>query len=84
VPIKDIDVSQRYYKVGTKKAGNLLDDHLHLDRPMLLPMTQCPKCGQWLRDYDGMGVLAHDECGYCSHPSSMGGICDFCGEEIGK
>ena len=31
MPIKDIDVSQRYYKVGTKKAGNLLDDHLYLD-----------------------------------------------------
>jgi len=35
---------------------------------------KCPKCGQWLIDYDGMGVLAHDECGYCSHPSSMGGM----------
>jgi primosomal protein N' len=43
--------------------------------------TQCPNCGAWVADFDGWGVLAHGECGYCSHPSSTGGVCDICGIE---
>lgn len=44
------------------------------------PQTQCPKCGAWLDDHDGFGVLAHGKCGYCSHPSSLDGVCGICGK----
>jgi len=44
-----------------------------------IPQTQCPKCGAWVDDYDGFGVLAHPECGYCCHPSSTNGVCGICG-----
>ena len=50
----------------------------------------CPKCGAWVEDLDGFGVLAHyapmpDACGYCSHPSrdgdGHGGMkCGICGD----
>lgn len=48
--------------------------------------TQCPKCGEWEDDEDGFGVLSHigegyrKPCGYCSHPSSDGGVCGICGK----
>lgn len=35
-------------------------------------MSVCPSCGTEVEDLDGFGVLAHDECGYCSHPSMTG------------
>ncbi len=44
----------------------------------------CPKCGAWVPDFDGFGVLAHirpvhpDGCGYCSHPSRDDGVCGIC------
>lgn len=44
------------------------------------PQTQCPKCGHWVDDHDGFGVLAHGTCGFCSHPSTLDGICGICGE----
>lgn len=40
--------------------------------------TRCPKCGAWLPDCDGLGVLRHEACGYCSHASVTGGVCDLC------
>ncbi len=46
------------------------------------PRTQCPKCGAWLEDFDGFGVVAHKECGYCCHPSGQGDTCDVCGGDI--
>lgn len=45
--------------------------------------SACPKCGAWVPDYDGFGVLAHlgpTGCGYCSHPSRDDGKCGICGE----
>lgn len=52
------------------------------------PKTQCPKCGEWIEDMDGFGVLAHKACGYCSHPSQDGDgegdfICGICGQKVG-
>ena len=49
-----------------------------------VPQTQCPKCGAWVDDYDGFGVLAHSECGYCCHPSASGSplTCGICGAVI--
>ncbi len=32
--------------------------------------SMCPKCSGWVADYDGFGVLRHEACGYCAHPSS--------------
>jgi hypothetical protein len=42
--------------------------------------TQCPMCGEWAVDLDGFGVLTHDACGFCAHPSITGHTCDSCGE----
>lgn len=49
-----------------------------------IPQTQCPKCGDWLDDLDGFGVLRHAACGYCAHPSGTvlndgSEQCDVCG-----
>ena len=44
-----------------------------------VPMMQCPQCEEWMEDMDGYGCLAHDACGYCSHPSITGDTCDICG-----
>lgn len=43
--------------------------------------TQCPKCGEWIEDFDGFGVLRHEKCGYCAHPSRDGGVCTICGDD---
>lgn len=59
-----------------------------LDDPSM-PLAPCPKCGAWVEDHDGFGVLAHikpayaDGCGHCSHPSRDGDghggwICGIC------
>lgn len=45
------------------------------------PESQCPKCGEWVEDLDGFGVLHHPACGYCSHPSRTDGVCDLCGDQ---
>lgn len=42
------------------------------------PTMTCPKCMATLPDFDGFGVLAHDACGYCTHPSLSGGVCEIC------
>jgi hypothetical protein len=47
------------------------------------PQTQCPKCGEWLDDLDGFGVLRHEKCGYCSHPSVDDGECNLCDQKVG-
>ena len=53
-----------------------------------MPQMRCPHCGKWETDFDGLGMLAHtksaypDGCGYCTHPSASGGVCDICGERL--
>lgn len=44
------------------------------------PETKCPRCGRWIEDMDGFGVVRHESCGYCSHISIDGGVCGLCGE----
>jgi hypothetical protein len=44
------------------------------------PETQCPRCGEWIVDHDGFGVLRHEACNYCSHISRTGGVCELCGD----
>jgi hypothetical protein len=72
------------------KAHDLADDDTGVEpereeegEPM--PQAECPKCGQWVTDWDGFGVLEHvgpsyaNPCGYCSHPSIDDGVCGICG-----
>jgi len=47
-----------------------------------VPESTCPKCGEWVPDYDGFGVLFHPTCGYCQHASVVDGVCSFCGGAI--
>lgn len=42
------------------------------------PTATCPRCKAEVVDMDGFGVLIHDDCGYCSHPSITGDTCDSC------
>lgn len=54
------------------------------------PEAQCPRCGEWVPDFDGFGVLAHATdaepvrwC--CSHPTRDGDgkgnmVCGICGD----
>jgi hypothetical protein len=47
-------------------------------------LAVCPKCGDLAADVDGLGVLIHDACGYCSHPDSYDGVCRNCGRPTGS
>lgn len=42
------------------------------------PESFCPNCGKLLPDHDGFGVLAHEECGFCSHPADTEEDCPSC------
>ncbi len=42
----------------------------------------CPQCGAWVVDLDGFGVLRHEACGWCAHPSVTGGLCGLCGAAV--
>jgi len=50
------------------------------------PLMQCPNCGVWEPDFDGMGMMAHygssfpNPCGWCSHPGYDDGKCTICGK----
>jgi len=46
------------------------------------PQSRCPVCRTWQWDHDGLGVLACEKCGYCTHPAATGNVCDWCGKEI--
>lgn len=48
-----------------------------------IPKQPCPNCHAMIEDFDGFGVLAHEECGYCSHPSRTDGVCGICGDTTG-
>lgn len=50
-----------------------------------MPTMTCPQCKREEPDFDGFGMLAHVKpayehgCGYCTHASITGGVCDYCG-----
>jgi len=48
-----------------------------------LPNMVCPQCYAICDDYDGVGILYCERCGYCVHASMSGDplTCDFCGHE---
>ena len=47
------------------------------------PTMACPQCGAEYEDFDGLGVLHCDSCGYCKHASVTDGQCDYCGQAQG-
>lgn len=48
------------------------------------PEMTCPMCGHTEDDLDGFGMLACPVCGWCSHPSITGGVCDICRKKEGE
>jgi len=46
----------------------------------LMPLMECPNCGNVSDDFDGFGVLACDACGFCTHPAITGDVCEICGK----
>jgi methionyl-tRNA synthetase len=42
----------------------------------------CPRCGVEQADFDGFGVVNCEACGYCTHPSAYGGVCEICGAVV--
>ena len=44
------------------------------------PAMACPQCGAEYDDFDGVGVLHCEHCGYCKHASITDGKCDYCGQ----
>jgi len=76
---------------GWTRAANAcicegLSDECPVIEEFTTPRTQqCPNCGEWLPDHDGFGVLRHEECGYCKHPTWDGQEngtmkCSLCGK----
>lgn len=52
-----------------------------------MPRMRCPRCRRVYVDYDGLGVLHCEACGYCQHPSAQANdegryICDLCGKDV--
>lgn len=47
-----------------------------------ISVVRCPKCGAFEEDFDGLGFLYCDQCGYCVHASITNDKCDFCGKEV--
>ena len=63
--------------------GHILNDAIEAG----YPIVRCPKCGDEQIDYDGFGFIAclPDGCGYCTHPTRSGAVCEICGDsEPGK
>jgi ribosomal protein L37AE/L43A len=51
---------------------------------MKQPKMYCPECNAEYDDFDGFGILYCEKCGYCSHASVTGDICQFCKKNIKK
>lgn len=49
-----------------------------LQLPDGINIIACPQCGAEQEDHDGFGVVYCEACGYCTHPSLTGNICDLC------
>ena len=48
-----------------------------------LDYYRCPKCDTWLpTPNDRHGVMWHEGCGYCTHPSVKEGVCERCHDSI--
>lgn len=46
-----------------------------------LSEMECPQCKAVYEDFDGVGVIYCENCGYCEHASITGDTCDYCGLE---
>lgn len=56
-----------------------MEAHDEVDDMPPIPLMQCPQCGAVMEDLDGFGVLAHNTCGFCTHPCITDDACDICG-----
>lgn len=54
-----------------------MDEYCPTDPVVII---RCPRCEARHEDYDGLGVLFCEKCGYCTHSSITSNTCDFCGE----
>lgn len=53
------------------------------------PTMECPRCKRVYDDFDGVGVVYCEPCGFCRHVARSGDgkgnwKCDFCGEVVGR
>ena len=51
------------------------------------PVMTCPQCGVEYKDFDGLGVLYCEKCGFCKHASltmheNKRWRCDYCGKDM--
>lgn len=46
------------------------------------PMAMCPHCRAEHEDLDGFGVVHCRACGYCTHISIDGDVCNLCGATV--
>lgn len=61
------------------RGGDMTDDDA----------SPCPRCGEWVNGTHELGVLRHEACGYCAHPSRSGTEpgawrCDICDDLEGE
>lgn len=42
----------------------------------------CPQCGAAQEDLDGFGVCFCEACGFCTHISRDGDICNICNKRV--
>ena len=65
--------TNHYICTSCKKSADMYIDN----GQDLIP---CHRCGKEYPDFDGFGVLHCKACGYCTHASITGGVCEFCGK----
>lgn len=70
----DMPISEREQQFDNAVCQSCLGDEAVI--------IECPVCGAEQEDFDGFGVVHCEECGYCQHISSTGGVCDICEKEI--
>lgn len=68
------------FPIPHRGAQGVVNVDIELPIDNAVPYCACPKCKKLIPDYDGFGVLAHRECGYCTHACRTGGVCEVCGD----
>jgi len=48
-----------------------------------IDVVQCPSCGAFEEDFDGLGFIRCERCGFCAHIDvDKAGFCLYCGKEV--
>ena len=48
-----------------------------------IDVVRCPSCGSFEEDFDGLGFIRCEVCGYCAHIEvDKNGFCLYCGEVV--